>query len=534
MISGAAPLLPSREQLEAEALPQSLGHHLDTVAAHSGARPAWIGIDGDDRIRSYGALADDVSRAANALRARGVRKGEHVGVLLPNGIDFLVAWLGLAKLGAVLVPLNPNVTAPELQHVLSDGDVERALVDAASAALFEETESGRQIKADGKMIISREGNAQEEWQALVAAAGSDFEYLEDVTLDDPVTIIYTSGSTGRPKGCLHTHRYWLTLGKVKASLLPPCERILCELPFYYMSPYYRFSTATFQAAAICVPPGPSIARFYKRLIENRIDIAWIGDPIATLPYPTELGAHSLKHVSLYGLKPDLHVALEQRLGIPVRESFGMTEIGPGLHMPAEDGHMTGSGSIGIPTAFRECMIADDQGNPLPAGEIGELCISGPGMFSGYYGNAEATAAAFWGKWFRTGDLARRDEQGYFYIVGRLKEMIKRSSENIAAQEVESVIYALPQVLEVAVIAVPDEKRGEEVKACVVLQEGLSVSDLPPEALIEGCSSRLASFKVPRYVQYYRELPKTSSQKIAKKLLADGAGVPLTETFDMRE
>lgn len=533
MTLATAHKLPSREEIEAEPLPQSIGHHLDEVAATSGDRPAWIGIDGDNRVRTYAELAQDVSRAANALRTQGVRKGEHVGVLMPNGIDFLIAWLALAKLGAVLVPLNPNVTAPELQHIIFDGDVERALVDRTSLALFGQTKAGQAIRDAGKVIVSDAAGAGAEWQGLVAEASDEFDYVDDVSLDDATTIIYTSGSTGRPKGCLHTHRYWLTLGKVKASLLPPCERIYCELPFYYMSPYYRYSTATFQAAAICVPPGPSLARFYKRLIENKIDIAWIGDPIATLPYPSELGPHSLKHVSLYGLKPDLHGPLEERLGIPVRESFGMTEIGPGLHMPVTDTHMTGSGSVGIPTAYRECMIADDQGNPLPDGEIGELCISGPGMFSGYYGNPEATAAAFWGKWFRTGDLARKDDKGYFYIVGRLKEMIKRSAENIAAQEVESAIYALPQVLEVAVIAVPDEKRGEEVKACVVLQEGLSVSDLTPQALIEGCSSRLAAFKVPRYIQYYSELPKTSSQKIAKKLLADGAGVPLTETFDMR-
>jgi len=514
------------QRLEAEPLPRSIGHHLDAVAADAPDRPAWISIDQDGPTRSYRELATESARAANAFQVLGVGKGEHVGVMLPNGLPFLLAWLGLARLGAVLVPLNANVTAPELEHVLSNGDVERALVDAGCLDLFASTETGAKLAAAKRVVAS------ERWNALVEAADGSFVQPDEVGLDDPSTIIYTSGSTGKPKGCVQTHRFWLTLGKVKASLLPPCERILCELPFYYMSPYYRFSTASFQAAAICVPPGPSIARFYPRIIEHRIDVAWIGDPIATLPYPTELGPHSLKHVSLYGLKKELHKPLEARLGVPVRESFGMTEIGPGLYMPSDDWDRTGTGSIGIPTPMRECMVADEQGNAVPVGEVGELLVSGPGMFSGYYGNPEMTARSFWGKWFRTGDLVRQDERGYFYIVGRIKEMIKRSAENIAAQEVESAIYALPQVLEVAVIGVPDEKRGEEVKACIVLQVGVEQAALPPSAIVDHCRTRLANFKVPRYIQYYSELPKTSSQKIAKKQLADGAGVAVTDAFDM--
>lgn len=517
-------------RVEAEPLPRSIGHHLDDVARKQVSRPVWIPIDQAGDVRSYRQLAEDASRAASAFRSLGVARGEHVGVMLPNGLPFLVAWLGLARLGAVLVPLNSGLTAPELQHVLTNGEVVRALVEASALDLFLSTNAGAAIAASKRVVVS--GQAGDSWETHLAAADPGFVQPDDVGLDDKTTIIYTSGSTGRPKGCIHTHRFWLTLGKVKASLLPPCERILCELPFYYMSPYYRFSAASYHAAALCVPPGPSISKFYPRIIANRIDIAWIGDPIATLPYPAELGPHSLKHISLYGLKKELHKPLEERLGIPVRESFGMTEIGPGLYVPSDDWEATGTGSIGIATPMRECMIADEAGNALPPGSVGELLVTGPGMFSGYQGSPELTAQAFWGKWFRTGDLARQDDRGYFYIVGRIKEMIKRSAENIAAQEVESAIYALPQVLEVAVIGVPDDKRGEEVKACVVLQDGIDREDLPPSAIVEHCRTRLAAFKVPRYVQYYSELPKTSSQKIAKKQLADGGGIAISEAFDL--
>ncbi|MBD2749542.1 AMP-binding protein [Microvirga sp. BT688] len=520
-----------RERVESEPLPRNYGAHLQAVAEAYGDNLAWITIDGDGPDLTYRQISAMACKAANAFRACEVRKGHHVGVMLPNGADFLVAWLGLAKVGAVLVPVNPKLTAHELEHVLADGNVAFLLAAADSLELLKSTSVGSALVATGRIVVSDAGG-EDEWGTMLSGASSDFVEQEKVHLDDPISILYTSGSTGRPKGCVLTHRYWLTLGKVKASLLPPIKRILCELPFYYMSPYYRFSAASFQAAAICVPPAPSISKFYDRIARYDIDVVWIGDPIATLPLSDSERKHKLKYVSLYGLKKELHRPLEEKLGVPVRESFGMTEVGAGLYMPADAEDMVGSGSCGIPAPFRECMVADDLGNPVAAGAIGELLIAGPGIFKGYHKNQEATTTAFWGKWFRTGDLARMDARGYFYIVGRIKEMIKRSSENIAAQEVESAIYTLPQVMEVAVIGVPDHKRGEEVKACIVLQAGVAADDLPPEAIAQHCRSRLAAFKVPRYIQYYSALPKTSSEKIAKKTLSEGGGEPASETFDL--
>jgi acyl-coenzyme A synthetase/AMP-(fatty) acid ligase len=522
-----------RRRVEAEPLPANYRQHLEQVAASHGSDLAWITIDGEGPNLTYGEVADAAARAAGAFYGQGVRKGQHVGVMLPNGPDFLTAWLGLAQLGAVLVPVNPKLTAHEADHVLADGDVDFILVAHDSLDLLETTATGASLMAKGRYAVQGCNVPERCWADLTGAVPEGFDTPERVTLDDPITILYTSGSTGKPKGCIHTHRYWLTLGKVKAALLPDCKRILCELPFYYMSPYYRFSAASFRAAAICVPPAPSLSKFYDRIARYDIDIVWIGDPMATTAISAGKLDHKLKYASLYGLKTELHGPLETALGIPVREAFGMTEVGAGLYVPEGAGFMSGSGSCGIPAPFRACVVADEKGNALPQGAIGELLISGPGLFKGYHKNPEANAAAFWGNWFRTGDLARVDENGFFYIVGRIKEMIKRSSENIAAQEVESAIYALPQVLETAVVGVPDALRGEEVKACIVLKDGFTDGDLPPDAIIAHCQERLAAFKVPRYIQYYSAFPKTSSEKIAKKLLADGAGVASSEVFDTR-
>ena len=202
----------------------------------------------------------------------------------------------------------------------------------------------------------------------------------------------------------------------------------------------------------------------------------------------------------------------------------MTELGTALFVPIEAADMTGSGSCGVAEPFRECRIADEQGTTLPVGAVGELLVRGPGILQGYYNKPEATAAAFHGGWFRTGDLFRRDERGYFYLVGRVKDMIRRSGENIAAREVEEVVLGIPSLADAACIPVPDAHRGEEIKLLVVLQPGIARDALPPALILEHCRSRLAPFKVPRYIAYVDALPKTGSNKVAKGELRAAANL----------
>ena len=201
----------------------------------------------------------------------------------------------------------------------------------------------------------------------------------------------------------------------------------------------------------------------------------------------------------------------------------MTEIGPSMYMPIEAEDMVGSQSCGIPCPFRECRIAYEEGDALPPDTVGELLVRGPGILKGYYNNPEATRKAFHGDWFRTGDLFRQDERGYFYIVGRIKDMIRRSGENVAAREVEAVLNAFDSVSESAVVPVKDEMRGEEIKAVIVWRDGVEGSDREIEALLEHCRRNLAPFKVPRYIQVQDALPKTPSGKIAKHHIAHADG-----------
>src|SRR5690606_13694207 len=244
--------------------------------------------------------------------------------------------------------------------------------------------------------------------------------------------------------------------------------------------------------------------------------------------------HEIVKVNVYGMPQHLHQVIEERFDLFAREAFGMTETGTCLFMPIEATDMVGSGSCGRPGPFRKARIVKEGGALARPGEIGELQISGPGMLQGYYKNPEATAAAFDGDWFRTGDLFRQDERGYFYIVGRVKDMIRRAGENIAAREVESVINALPEVVESAAVPVPDDIRGEEVKVYVVLRPDMTPQDMPIDRIVEHCQAHLARFKVPRYLCYVDNLPKTPSGKIAKKTLVQSVTDLKAGSFDRTE
>jgi crotonobetaine/carnitine-CoA ligase len=211
---------------------------------------------------------------------------------------------------------------------------------------------------------------------------------------------------------------------------------------------------------------------------------------------------------------------EERFGIGARQCYGMTEIGLGTIVPWDDSEMAISGSIGIPGLLRECKLVDDSGaDVLGSNCPGELCVRGEGMFSGYYNRPEVNAESFLdGGWFRTGDIARRDEGGRYYFLGRAKDMVRRSSENIAAREVEEALMRIPGVAESAVVPVPDERRGEEVKAYLVLRDGESCETISPQLVAQEVRLSLAAFKVPRYFEYRTELPRTASDKVSKQAL----------------
>ncbi len=508
-----------RREIEAGPLPRNVGALIDEVCEAAPDRLAWNFFEGGGAL-TYRELQSEVNRLANGLRTIGVGKGTHVGVMLPNIPEFPLTWLALARLGAVMVPVNTRYTPREVHYVLDDAEAEFVVVHEEFFPILE-SEIARlsRLKRDRVMIVAGAQRSCRAWDEVKAAGSA--RPLADVTVecDDLLNIQYTSGTTGFPKGCLLTQRYWLIIGKVNAQRDGRTLRhILASTPFFYMDPQWQLMMSFYQHATLHVAYRQSASRFMHWVRQHGIEFCLLPNVLLKQASSPDERNHKLVKGNVYGFSKSDHAALEERYDLIAREAFGMTEIGSATFMPIEETGMVGSGSCGLPSPFRECRVADPQGNALPDGEIGELIVRGPGILKGYYRKPEATAAAFHGEWFRTGDLFRRDARGFFTIVGRIKDMIRRAGENISALEVEAVVCGIGEVAEAAAMSVADAVRGEEVKIYVVLQRQVPADALPPERIIDHCAANLASFKVPRYIEFRKDLPKTPSDKVAKHVL----------------
>ena len=523
-----------RRQIESEPLPPSIAALLDEAAAAVPDRIALDFFENGEQL-SYEALRRLVNRLANGMARRGIGRGSHVGVMLPNVSALPATWLALARLGAVMVPMNTAYTPREMDYVVVDGEVEWLVIDhACLPTLAGMTQRPARLTDERVVVVGARAAGRLAWGDLASGESNEFKGAATAGLDDLLNIQYTSGTTGFPKGCMLSQRYWLTIGKVNARRDGRIyERLLSATPFFYMDPQWMMLMAFYQRATLYVARRQSASKFMDWVRRYRINFCLFPEIVFKQPPSPHDRDNEIVRVNVYGLHKENHAALEERFGFVAREAFGMTEIGSGLFMPIEATDMVGSGSCGMPSPFREARVADLDGNTVPVGEVGELLVRGPGILQGYYNKPEATKAAFHGDWFRTGDLFRQDERGYFYIVGRLKEMIRRAGENIAAREIESVLCALADIAEAAAVPVPDETRGEEVKACIVLQPGASRDRVSPQSIIAHCEKGLARFKVPRYIEYLGELPKTASGKIAKHILK-GVADPIAGCFDRVE
>jgi acyl-CoA synthetase (AMP-forming)/AMP-acid ligase II len=515
-----------RRAIEATPVPASVPMLLAEAAA---AAPDTVALDVFEQgeRRTYGELLRDVEALAAGLALRGIGHGTHVGVMLPNVIAFPLTWLALARLGAVMVPINGAYTPRELDYVLTDADVTHLVIDAEFEAVFDALET-RPATLTGDHVIVH-GGSRDTWHACLAAGRNLTLPPPTVGQNDLLNIQYTSGTTGFPKGCMLTQLYWLTIGKVNAFRDGRAyTRILAATPFFYMDPQWQLMMAFYARATLYVARRQSASRFMGWVRDHRIDFTLLPEVVVKQPATPEDADNAIVRVNCYGLSRGNHAAIEHRFDLVCREAFGMTEIGSTLFVPMEATETVGSGTCGVPVAYRETRIVDEAGHDVPTGEIGEMIVRGPGILTGYYKKPEATAAALRDGWFHTGDMFRRDAAGWHYIVGRKKDMIRRAGENIAAREVEAVVLTLPDVEEAAAIPVPDADRGEEVKILVKLKPGRSREDCPPSDILAHCAGGLAKFKVPRYVGYVAEFPHTASGKIAKHLLG---GDPRLDCYD---
>jgi crotonobetaine/carnitine-CoA ligase len=495
---------------------------------------------GEDRVSlTFGDLDLRSNVLARDLERIGVRPGDRVGVMLGNRPEFPLAWLALAKLGAAMVPLNVYYKEADAGHVLEHSRARMAITSSGFAALL------RRVQGSIPTL-----------ERILYVDGADEEGVENV-LDtsstksaEPTTVAvfpetlasvqYTSGTTGRPKGCMLPHRYWITSAvKHVNDTSPPLHEgdvMLTAQPFYYLDPQWNLVTALVSGATLVVLDRFHPSTFWDKVREHEVTFFYCLGLMPALmlgtPGSPRDRENRVRHVACSAIPVPLHRQLEERWGAPWHESFGMTETGSDISVrPEEHDGLVGTGCIGRPKAGREARVIDGGGNDAARGEVGELVLRGTGMMDGYLDDPEATDAAFRGGWFHTGDLVRMDESGLLYYVGRKKEMIRRSGENVSAAEVEGILSLHPAVRSAACVGVPDKLRGQEVKAYVVLEQGRTREEVVSRELADFCSERLAYFKVPRYWEYRDELPRTPSERVAKHLLIDEKSDPWSNSYD---
>ncbi len=466
-----------------------------------------------------------VDLIARHLRDRGIRSGDRVAVLLHNRPEVPLTWLALATLGATAVPLGTKLRHDDAGWILAKS---RAVAIVTTPGLAEA------IAPIDVPEIAEPGGLAHPSPILIdvdefAHATADDEPLPDVhDPDDIVNVQFTSGTTGSPKGCLLSHRYWLHLAQSLVDGFPrltPDDRMLTAQAMSYMDPQWNVAASLVSGASLVVLDGFHPSTFWDRVREHNVTYFYCLAAMPMLMLTAPPGAHDRDHqvriIQCSAIPPARHAELEERWGVPWYEVFGMTETGGDIHVTeVEHDALVGSGAIGVAKPGREARIVDSDEVDVADGEIGELLLRGPGMMSGYDDEPEATAAVFRGGWLHTGDLARRDERGVIRLVGRLKEVVRRAGENIAAREVEDTLLAHPDVRMAAVVGVPDEIRGEEVKAYLVLTDDRDAQAAAAE-LGPFCAERIASFKVPRYWEVRDDLPRTPSERVAKPQLEPG-------------
>jgi crotonobetaine/carnitine-CoA ligase len=461
-----------------------------------------------------------------------IEPGDRVAIVLENRIEFMIAWLATAAAGGVLVSVNHGSGEHDAGHVLRDSGAVVAIVGDSTRSLVERLRSSCPELAHVVAV----GN--EEPRGLAAYAGAVPLDLDATPVDpDAVTnVYYTSGTTGPPKGCMLAHDYWLRFVDLYQRLygLRREDRLLCCLQFFYGDPPWQMLLSLHAGTTLVAMRRFSVSRFWNVVRANRVTqlfaIASIPSLLMKAP-PTPLDReHEVRFALQVGVPTAQHAAINERWGFPWVEGYGLTETGLVIAMPlAEERRMVGSGSIGLPVPGAEVRLVDEAGAAVPPGEPGEIAVRAPGLMRGYLGRPEASAETMRDGWLNSGDLARVGERGFLFFLGRRKDIIRRSGENIAAAEVEDVIRSHPAVAEVAVVPVADDLRGEEVKAHLVLVEGASLS---PGEIVEHCRGRLTQHKVPRYLEIRdRPFPRTPSMRVRKTELIAQDPDPTGSSWD---
>jgi len=476
-----------------------------------------------DRLFTYRQLNQRANRMANALLGLGVKPGDRVGLLMFNSNEFLETYFASAKIGAVLVPLNIRLAAPELDFILNDCTVSIFLYGQAFGEKVSQMEYPQHLRhriSTGPAALPDTLSYEE----LIQRA-SEEEPSVPVNEEDLHVIMYTSGTTGNPKGAMLTHTNMYTGGVDLAIGLhyQYPDRCLLLAPFFHSGAITPFLGHLLSGISTVImesfEPVATLKLIEKYRVRLLLGVTAIMKMLLQTPELDSYRLDSWELAILPGspLPYTLIKEANERLGILCQNLWGLTEMcGPGSFVNEED-ILQKPESAGKPYFNVDIRIVGPNGQDLPPEEIGEIVARGPNLMAGYWNQTEATRHAIKKGWLHTGDLGKFDDEGYLYVVDRLKDMILSGGENVYPAEIEKVIRQIPGVLDVSVIGVPDQKWGEVPKAFIERREETS---LTPEDVIRHCRSKLAGYKVPKAVAFIKELPRTSSGKVLKRDLRE--------------
>jgi long-chain acyl-CoA synthetase len=487
----------------------NLAENLSRTAA---ASPEQVAVKLDDLALNYAVLDQAAQRVAGLLRERGLQPGDRVGLMLPNVPYFPVLYYGVLRAGGVVVPMNVLLKGREVAYYLGDSGAKMLFAWHG----FGEAAAEGAEKAGAELTLVEPGEIEK-----VVFAADPVEEIVDRADDDTAVLLYTSGTTGTPKGAELTHSNLASNVEASRKLIDIGSDavVLGALPLFHSFGQTCSMNAVVAAGATLtlIPrfePGKALEIIERDKVTIFEGVPTMYVALVSFPEADKHDTSSLK-VCISGgaaLPGEVLRAFEEKFGCPILEGYGLSETSPVASFNhREIGRKVGS--IGTPIEGVSMKVVDDDGKELAQGEVGEIVIQGPNVMKGYWNKPEATAEAIKDGWFHTGDMARVDEEGFFFIVDRKKDMIIRGGYNVYPREIEEVLYEHPAVREVAVIGVPDSEWGEEVGAAVALNAG---AEATPEELREYAKGQVAAYKYPRHVWIVDELPKGPTGKILKR------------------
>lgn len=458
-----------------------------------------------------------------------VNAGDRVVVMLDNRLEFMIALFAIIANRGTMVSIAPTAMQYDAGHIVTDAGPSVAIVGKPQLPIIEAVRGNSPTLAHVVLVDGEEPDGLAQYES--AASPLDFTKVE-CEREDIVTVYYTSGTTGAPKGCMLHHGWWLRVIDVDLRLFRRGwqDRQLCCLPFYYADPAIQLLTSLASRGTMIAMRRFSVSRFWDVVTKyDATEILSIASIPALLmkgePGPAELD-HRIRLAIHAGLPKELHAEMVNRYGFHWHNQYGSTEGGVMSRVPDHlADELVGTGTMGVEPPGVTIRLVDENDEDVAQGEAGECLIGGPDLYAGYMNRPEVTEEANRGGWYHSGDVARRDERGLLYFVGRKKEIIRRSGENISAAEIEGVLRSHPKVIDAAAIPVPDDMRGEEVKVYLQIKADETFA---PEDVIDFCKANLAAFKIPRFIEFrHTDFERTPSMRVHKQAL-------LKERTDLRK